>query len=485
MLRHEASEAKGGNRSMHTVDFYQRKSGAVLAAIAELRKTSPKALVPLASVNAAMVDDYIALRRDHGAKENSIHKELTTWRKAMRIAKRRRLWFGDIDEVFPVGFSPAYKPRKRFVSPEEFLLLYRAMVRPPTVRQPDLPPERLAELRARRAAGEPRHELARAFGVSVATVTRMTSARRLELEALERTPVGHELFAIVCFSIATSAEWSAIWRARKEDIRPDLSLVRVRGSKNDNRDRPVPILLYAFGLLLDFAVRHGDGDLRDPEGNTYLFAPAHASSFRARLREACARAGIPPLSPNDLRRTHAKWLRLAGVQPSTIAPSMGHADDRMVQQVYGQSSAEELAHVQAAQLAAGPGMHMGLATPKSAPQPASGATPTEAFRSDFFVPRDGIEPPTRGFSIPRDPPRTVEEVVQRPSDREPIGTLAALPGTAPGDREASPADASVPPHHEGPPEALRGLAKAAAVTRELDGLLEDAAESARRAEGES
>jgi integrase len=45
---------------------------------------------------------------------------------------------------------------------------------------------------------------------------------------------------------------------------------------------------------------------------------------------------------NDLRRTFGTWLRKQGVDPSLIAPAMGHADSRMVERVYGRLPPENL-----------------------------------------------------------------------------------------------------------------------------------------------
>src|SRR2546427_9121941 len=56
--------------------------------------------------------------------------------------------------------------------------------------------------------------------------------------------------------------------------------------------------------------------------------------FRSALRYACRRAGVPHTTPNDLRRTYATELHAAGARLATIAPTMGHADTRMLERVY-------------------------------------------------------------------------------------------------------------------------------------------------------
>ena len=118
---------------------------------------------------------------------------------------------------------------------------------------------------------------------------------------------------------------------------------------------------------------------------------------------ACARAGIERCSPNDLRRTCATWLRAAGVAPDLIAPVMGHADTRMVERVYGRLSPQALATRLAAAL--GPNfcdtfVPDTLKTGGSTALPGLEPRTQPAELKGPEVPRDGIEPPTRGFSIP-------------------------------------------------------------------------------------
>lgn len=300
LILDRTSQAKGGKRSMATVSFYEKKGGILLGVMPTLRGGQPGDEFPLRAVDGPLVDDYIVSRRDDGAKESTIHKELTTWRASMRLAKRRRLWKGDLEETFP-KFSPDYKPKERFVQAHEVLPLRDGFIRPRKFR-----------------GGH------------------------------EGDPHGHALWGIAAFIIATSAEWGAVWRARPEDIDQSDPLrwyVHVRGTKREARDRDVPIVHLPFALLLDEALRHADGD-------NGLFLNRE-SSFRHRLGEACERAGIPHLSPNDLRRTHGKWLRLAGATTSTIYPSLGHHDGRMTERVYAKASPRELADVQRAELAAG------------------------------------------------------------------------------------------------------------------------------------
>jgi hypothetical protein len=59
------------------------------------------------------------------------------------------------------------------------------------------------------------------------------------------------------------------------------------------------------------------------------------SNIRRDLEAACTAAGVPRVSPNDLRRTFGTWCRMAGMPTDRIAVLLGHADARMVERVYG------------------------------------------------------------------------------------------------------------------------------------------------------
>jgi integrase len=215
--------------------------------------------------------------------------------------------------------------------------------------------------------------------------------------------------AVVAFIVATGADWSAVARATRDDVASDLTMCTIHGSKNRHRrDRLVPIATHEQRTLLGYALAHADG-----VGGA-LFGPW--INVRRDLRGACARAGVPPVSPNDLRRTFGTWLRKQGVDPSLIAPAMGHADSRMVERVYGHLPPEDLR----SQIAAAVSVHAGLlpvCSGNEGPCCASGSITGVSDGSKIdapdglggltspqfpagFVRGDGIEPPTRGFSIP-------------------------------------------------------------------------------------
>ena len=158
----------------------------------------------------------------------------------------------------------------------------------------------------------------------------------------------------------------------------------------------------------------------------------------------------PRLTPNDLRRTSATWLRQGGVTPDVIGEFLGHVDGRMAAKVCGVMTPQALGNLMRRQLGEKPqeahredetakkttrrrrpaGQQEELpgasAERKHAPEPSTppelsgsgqrtkyvpapdvlralgalGALADPSKSAGFLVPRDGIEPPTRGFSIP-------------------------------------------------------------------------------------
>ena len=162
--------------------------------------------------------------------------------------------------------------------------------------------------------------------------------------------------------VITSAEMSATDRAQRGDVSTTHPFVVVRGSKNANRQREVPITLLWQALVVPFVVANAGG------AGKALFRPW--SNIRRDLHDACARAGIAPCSPNDLRRTFGRWMRGAGVEPQVIGAAMGHTDGRMVERVYGRLAPREL----------------GALIARQAGQPEAGEGATSTFGSDAVTP---------------------------------------------------------------------------------------------------
>jgi integrase len=197
--------------------------------------------------------------------------------------------------------------------------------------------------------------------------------------------------AVVAFIVATSAEWRAVERAQPSDVAPDQSVVQLRGTKRATRHRPVPIVTENQKRLLRYALQHAEST------DDLLLLPW--SNVRRDLRDACERAGIPPCSPNDLRRTFAHWLRAERMPLELIAPVMSHADTRMVERVYRRFTQNELISRMKAAIGFSDRAPQHSDSVPPSGLPGLGAPSGEPCVAGFSVPRDGVEPPTRGFSI--------------------------------------------------------------------------------------
>jgi len=364
LLDLDEEEVGAGRRSRGTVDFHQAKSGH-LVRVFETDGAEQYAPFPLSRLRPHHVDGYISRRRSEGVADTTVAKELIVLRKSLRLAVRAGLWRGRVEEVIPVAFSPGYRPRKRALTDRELSAL-------------------LAELTPDRAA-------------------------------------------CVAFIVATSACWGEVERARREDVGEGLEAVHIRGTKRETRARDVPLVLPFQRSLLAYATEHA--------GGTAGLLFARWGNVRRGLLEACSRAGIAPCSPNDLRRTFANWMVEAGVPLYIVAQLMGHKDTRMLERVYGRQRTDQLAvavaravpGLRAAEAAPGPDCSNSVAAALDSAgfpgldglvaPPASGATVVpltprntkarQNLRSggplmsdEMSVPGPGIEPGTRGFSVP-------------------------------------------------------------------------------------
>ena len=128
------------------------------------------------------------------------------------------------------------------------------------------------------------------------------------------------------------------------------------------------------------------------------------------------------MTPNDLRLTFASWLVQARESLFVVATLLGHSSTRMVELVYGRLDHATLASA-IAKLPGGPGSapsapsaanedcHAGVthAVRNAGEHGIHGTTIAQAAivnsvetaltSTESVVPRDGVEPPTRGFSV--------------------------------------------------------------------------------------
>lgn len=146
---------------------------------------------PLGSLNAARLDGYVAARHREGAGSPTIHKELTTLRGMLKLARRHDKYPFAMDEVMPL-VQGASTPGTRHLTAQQV-------------------PKLLAQLQPKRAA-------------------------------------------FVAFIVATGADLASVEAAERGDIDLKAGTVLVRGTKTNHRWRTVPILK-PFAKLVERAAK--------------------------------------------------------------------------------------------------------------------------------------------------------------------------------------------------------------------------------------
>lgn len=170
-------------RSKGTLKMYETH-------LAHLGRVTGEA-APLASLTAARLDGYVATRHREGAQSPTIHKELTTLRGMLKLARRHGKYPFALDEVMPL-VNGASKAGTRHLTAEQV-------------------PKLLAHLTPKRAA-------------------------------------------FVAFIVATGADLSSAETATPGDIDLAAGTVLVRGTKTNHRHREIPIL-NPFRKLMERAAK--------------------------------------------------------------------------------------------------------------------------------------------------------------------------------------------------------------------------------------
>ncbi len=218
------------------------------------------------------------------------------------------------------------------------------------------------------------------------------------VNALPRGRAAHVVF-IVC----TGARWSESVRAQRSDVVGHM--VHIRGTKTKRAAGIVPVpptMRNALAWALANSRDDFEGLLFHSWGNV-----------RRDLAVACRAIGVEPVTPNDLRRTFATWLAVSGVNTDLVGKMLRHTTSRMAELCYGRIKAGDLDMLISER---GPalmlnnpdrdGTPVGHGSVQKGPVEDLLVTPVLQEPPCFSVPRDGIEPPTRGFSIPADAPET-------------------------------------------------------------------------------
>jgi integrase len=238
--------------------------------------------LPLSALTAKGLDGYATQRRTEGASQHTVVKELSALGAALKKAVRWKWAPVDHLQLVPDDLATGYTPRRRWLPPAELDLLL----------------EELAEVRPHYAA------------------------------------------AVAC-AVALGPRASELGRVTRGDLETALGagVAHLRGRKTARSDGEVAVLSI-FRPLLVYALEHAlPGD-----ASTLAFGdwPRRRGPSRHTILNACARAGIEPATWNDLRRTHGRWLRQAGVPVELIAEQLRHTGPSMARRVYAQIEAGEV-----------------------------------------------------------------------------------------------------------------------------------------------
>lgn len=139
--------------------------------------------------------------------------------------------------------------------------------------------------------------------------------------------------AHICFIVATGARRGESYRARRADVDTREWRVTLRRTKTKNS----PTSRVSIDpIVRPYLLRA----LRDAEGDDIMFI--HWHNMPRDMKLACERAGVPPVTARDIRRSFGKWHRSAGYEPSDIAVLLGHTTSKLAEQVYGTVDGGEL-----------------------------------------------------------------------------------------------------------------------------------------------
>lgn len=133
-----------------------------------------------------------------------------------------------------------------------------------------------------------------------------------------------ERAAWVCLAIATGGDISDVERILPGDYDPATQTIQLRGTKTRFRSARIPVP----DLFLELLER------------ALPFLPMSWPRVSKDLPEACERVGITRVTPKDLRRTAATWLREGGVALDTLGRWLRHGGAKVAFDVYDRSAPE-------------------------------------------------------------------------------------------------------------------------------------------------
>lgn len=146
------------------------------------------------------------------------------------------------------------------------------------------------------------------------------------LELIRALPKKRRLWVLL--GVLAGPRLGEIERLRWEDVDFVNKVMTVPGTKTEGSLRTVPMTAVLVEVLRKF---------RRPNGKVV----ERWCNVQRDLARHCRRTKLPRVSPNDLRRTFASWLKQKGTDSLVVAHLLGHTTTRMVELVYGQLSRKE------------------------------------------------------------------------------------------------------------------------------------------------
>ncbi|HEX2678758.1 MAG TPA: tyrosine-type recombinase/integrase, partial [Polyangiales bacterium] len=119
---------------------------------------------------------------------------------------------------------------------------------------------------------------------------------------------------------------SELFRVLPEHVDLARNVVQVKGTKAKARNRSLPMPADVREIV--------ERKLRSAKRGEPLFERWNPGNADRHLRLAAERAGLGPISFNDLRRTFATVLARDGWTALQLRPLMGHSTTRMLDQHY-------------------------------------------------------------------------------------------------------------------------------------------------------
>lgn len=294
---------------------------------------------PLKAIGRHSFETHIKQREAEGMHPHTVSRELVRLRAVLVEAKHKGLYPHELTGIRP-RYSKQYVPRKRALPMDELMRLGR-----------QLRADRLAHVAFVVATGCRFVESCRAMAGHI-TPEGYVYLDGSKTELAKRTiPIAPPLRPFLEFALRNAPGSKGETHGRSTDGNTDTEVeYRIGPNRPDERAGGPSLNDRCAQQGAEVARARARGDeargsvdvgQRGPAAGVALF-PKWTNSRRDIL-EACKRAGIAPVTWNDLRRTNATLLAEAGVDADLGHKLLGHSDDRMWNAVYAKPRPAALA----------------------------------------------------------------------------------------------------------------------------------------------